>query len=60
MRVIAEVEYEVDNGTSLKNAKRLVKDTPHGSIISFAENKSVEWKKVVSVRVKGAPNDRER
>lgn len=54
MKVIAEIEYEVDDTSSIIQAKKAIKDTPHGSTFSTAENESAEFIRVINVKKKVA------
>lgn len=53
MRVIVEVEYEVDNGSKINILKRRIKeDELFGSSYSSATGESYKYKKILSIRKK--------
>jgi hypothetical protein len=53
MRVVAQIEYEVNDNITMKAALDILRnDAPHGSITSTNMLRTVKYKRVVSVRRK--------
>lgn len=50
MRVIAEIEYEVDDKSNLKKAMAAIKNAPHGSVFSSNRFNTVEFVRVITVK----------
>lgn len=50
MRVIAEIEYEVDDSLTLRQALKAIRDVPHGSKYSSDKTATVAYRKVITVK----------